>query len=223
MPIPKKAKLKLQLKDKKVKSPLQFFTEEEKEVVIKKILLRAEQIIGEIVSGIKNGEDGAVGERGKRGETGGKGKPGEKGGIGEQGKEGKTGKTGESVAISDILEVIEPELDKLRRRVQQSKSGKWGGGDSSIPFTTVSTDTTIVVNSKVHLVDATNGDVTVTLPPASQAARREYHVKKTDSTSNAVKVLPVNSETIDGEICQEMIVQFTSLRLYSDGSNWHLI
>ena len=98
-----------------------------------------------------------------------------------------------------------------------------GGGGDSILYQSISSDTTINVSSKVVLVDTSSGDVTVTLPPVAQTARKEYHIKKDDASSNVVTVDPSGSETIDGETTETIIGSYTSLRLYSTGTKWVII
>ena len=47
--------------------------------------------------------------------------------------------------------------------------------------------------------------------------------QKIDSSTNVVTIEPTGSETIDGEATIEIITQWTSLRLQSDGNNWVIL
>ena len=48
-------------------------------------------------------------------------------------------------------------------------------------------------------------------------------IKKIDATGNAVTVDGSGSETIDGALTQVISVQFNSMMIVSDLSNWHII
>lgn len=75
----------------------------------------------------------------------------------------------------------------------------------------------------VILCDASGGAFTVTLPAASGIARKIYHVKKTDSSGNAVTVDGNASETIDGGTTAVLSAQYESIKIICDGSNWHIL
>jgi len=196
----------------------------------------------------RNGRDGFNGINGKNGRDGLDGKDGIKGKNGFDGLDGVngingiSGKDGSIIEVQEVIaklntleEVIEPSvikgllkhlrgLERLIQDVRQgSKGAKVGGGGGSVPFISISTNTIIKPNVGVVLVDASSGMVTITLPPASQGARREYHIKKTDSSVNTVRIEGNGSETIDGEACQDLGKQYTSRRIYSDGNNWHIV
>lgn len=81
-------------------------------------------------------------------------------------------------------------------------------------YTATSTDGTL-------LVDATSGTVTITLPAAS--SRKEFHIKKIDSSVNAVSVARAGSDTIEGNTSASLAAQYNSITLYSDGtSTWYI-
>ena len=81
-------------------------------------------------------------------------------------------------------------------------------------YTATSTDGTL-------LVDATSGTVTITLPAAS--SRKELHIKKIDSSVNAVSVARAGSDTIEGNTSASLAAQYNSITLYSDGtSTWYI-
>ena len=70
------------------------------------------------------------------------------------------------------------------------------------------------------LVDASSGNITITLPEPSKDI--QVNVKKIDSSSNIVIVMP-NGGSIDGEASKEISTQYESYFLVSDGSNWYII
>jgi hypothetical protein len=75
----------------------------------------------------------------------------------------------------------------------------------------------------VVLCDASGGAFTVTLPAASGVAGIIYHVKKTDSSGSAVTIDGNAAETIDGDLTIDLTLQYESVMIVCDGSNWHII
>ena len=84
---------------------------------------------------------------------------------------------------------------------------------ASYPATT--TDYTIIVN-------ATIAPVIITLPDTPTTGQ-ELHIKKIDSTSNAVVITRGGSALIDGLTSVSIDVQWTSYTLQYDGTNWFLL
>lgn len=132
---------------------------------------------------------------------------------------------------SDIIEALSPLFANLEETLQQKIdkkpslslfSGKKGGGGNSSKYRTITSSATMQSNDVIIFADASSGDVTVTLPSTSSAARREYHIKKIDTSVNIVRIMP-QSGTIDGEVCQDITNQYTSRRVYSTGTNWFII
>lgn len=223
MTLKTETKFKLKKVEKKL-SPFRFISGEE---LTEKLQALFNSLLLEIPEPIK-GDIGLPGELGLQGKDGLKGKDGKRGadGIGINGLNGIDGIDGEegiSPTIKDILGALEPEIEILRRELRRRQTSRVGGGGDSMNFQNVTSSINIPQNVKLSLVNATSAKVTVTLPNVAQAARREYHIKKTDSSTNVVSIKPLGSETIDGENCQDIGRQFTSRRLYSDGKNWHLI
>jgi len=70
------------------------------------------------------------------------------------------------------------------------------------------------------LVDASSGDVTITLPEPSKA--KQVNVKKIDSSTNVVTVVP-NGGSIDGEASKKISTPYESYLFISDGSNWYIV
>lgn len=71
-----------------------------------------------------------------------------------------------------------------------------------LPITTKTADYEATVNDRVILVDATDDDVTITLPPASAsgaAFSQLIRVKRIDSSENAVTIQKQGSDTLNGE------------------------
>lgn len=73
----------------------------------------------------------------------------------------------------------------------------------------------------VIFVDAINGNLELTLP--TPTTDKIIHVKKIDSSSNRVRILPNINETIDGQPCLDISTQYMSFQLASDGIDWFII
>ncbi len=70
--------------------------------------------------------------------------------------------------------------------------------------------------------NATSGNISVTLPSAINIAGTGFTIKKIDSSSNPISVLPILSQTIDGNDSQ-VIRNKNALKLVSDGNNWFVV
>lgn len=96
---------------------------------------------------------------------------------------------------------------------------------ASAPTNVTSTTYTVLSTDRYVLVyDGTAGAaVTVTLPAAATVGGGfEVDIKKLQSSFN-VTVDGNGSETIDGALAAVLTNQYESIRLVSDGSNWHII
>lgn len=82
---------------------------------------------------------------------------------------------------------------------------------------------TITSSDTVIMADATGGNVTITLPVASGVSGYRFFVKRTDGSANSVSVARSGADTIDGATSQSLSIQYTSLTVVSDGSNWYII
>jgi hypothetical protein len=174
------------------------------------------------------GEKGEPGKDGEKGEKGERGPKGEKGENGRDGFDGQPGKDGESIDVEEIMAMIRPEIEKIKRDLRRTGAqgvgaAAAGGGGISILSQSITGDITLTVNSQVVLADASSGVITVTLPPAAQVPRKEFHIKKTDASVNKVTITPSGSDTIDTGTSYDITTQYTSRRIYSDGSNWWII
>lgn len=82
------------------------------------------------------------------------------------------------------------------------------------PYSATTSDNTILANT-------TGGSITVNLPAAASATI-PISIKKTAS-ANSLIIDPAGAETIDGSATATITVQYVSLTLVSDGTNWHNI
>jgi hypothetical protein len=86
----------------------------------------------------------------------------------------------------------------------------------------VSTDTTLVDETWV-LADATAGNVTLTLPPATDFVDRRVEITKSDVTGNSVIIDADGSETISGATTQTLTAQYENVTIISDGTEWWIL
>lgn len=91
-------------------------------------------------------------------------------------------------------------------------------------FTALNTYSTTQLLSSSNgyvLCDATSSPFTVTLPAAT--ARKRLHIKKIDSSANAVTISPSGLDTIEGLTFVTLPTQYKSYTLYSNGtSTWYI-
>ena len=88
------------------------------------------------------------------------------------------------------------------------------------PIRTEAGDYTVTISDGTILVDATSGDVTVTLPAPSVG--KKLIVKKVDTSGNAV-VMNGNGVNIDGVPTRTNTVPYKAFVLQSDGANWFIV
>lgn len=104
-----------------------------------------------------------------------------------------------------------------------------GGAGSTLtvetnPVTNVTGNTTVTATSNtVYTVDASGGNVTFTLPAASNS-NKLFRVKKTDSSTNTVTVTRAGSDTIDGATTFVLTVQYQSMDFVAGtiANQWNL-
>ena len=87
---------------------------------------------------------------------------------------------------------------------------------SSSPYTANKYDTVILAN-------CASTSITVNLPAASGLTGKTYHIKKIDSSANAVTVDGNGSETIDGELTQVVSGQHDSMFIVCDSTEWWIV
>ena len=77
---------------------------------------------------------------------------------------------------------------------------------------------TLVASDHIIFIDASSNAVTINLPAAASHTGREYELICTDST-NTVTIDANGSETISGDLTITL-VQYESIIIISDGTNW---
>lgn len=90
-------------------------------------------------------------------------------------------------------------------------------------ITTQSSTFTTTAAMHTILLNATGGAFTANLITASNLTGRRYILKKIDASANAITVDPNGAQTIDGAATFSLTTQYQTVRIQSDGSNWHII
>lgn len=99
------------------------------------------------------------------------------------------------------------------------------GGSSSytvITQTGATLNETATSGTKIILCNTASNAITVNLPTAV-GNTATFHIKKINSSANAVTIDANASETIDGGATAILNVQHVSITLVSDNSNWVVI
>ncbi|WP_413568825.1 hypothetical protein ACLWBD_15225 [Bdellovibrio sp. HCB117] len=81
--------------------------------------------------------------------------------------------------------------------------------------TSISVDTDDVVS-----IDASSGNIIVSLPSAAEKAGKTFTFKKTDSSSNSAIVNATSGENIDGNPSMVLVSKNSSVTIISNGSQW---
>lgn len=84
------------------------------------------------------------------------------------------------------------------------------------PYTLLATDDLV-------LCDCTSGNIVINLPALSAADVKEYNIKKMDVTANTITIDPNGSETIDGELTEEILSQYIVRRIIPCSTEWSII
>lgn len=89
---------------------------------------------------------------------------------------------------------------------------------------TVTSDTTLNEDDNFVYVDASGGNITITLPPVSAGiiAGQVIHIKRIDDSANTVTIDGDGAEVIDGQSTQTIASQYTSIMLHSNGTEWFI-
>lgn len=82
---------------------------------------------------------------------------------------------------------------------------------------------TVTKEDHTVLANAAGAAFTISLPPVSTKVYPYVVIKKTDSTVNAVTIDAFSSQTIDGATTVTLAVQYASVILHADGTEWRVI
>ena len=76
-------------------------------------------------------------------------------------------------------------------------------------------------SSITHDIVLGSGIISLTLPPATSG--KMVFVKRVDSNSGALSILPSGTQKIDGANSKALYYQYESINVVSDGSNWFIV
>lgn len=99
----------------------------------------------------------------------------------------------------------------------------WGDVSTQFATTTKSIDYTITGTDVVILANAASAAVTITLPLASSFAGYRFFIKRIDGSANTCQIVRSGSDMIDGDTSILLTVQYLSMTLVSNGSQWYII
>lgn len=95
-----------------------------------------------------------------------------------------------------------------------------------LPIRTVAINTTILDQDFTIEVDASLGNIVITLPTAASefdvttSTGNVYNIKKIDSTGNSVTIQPQGADTIDGLPNVVITAQDVNYMIQTDGTKW---
>lgn len=90
---------------------------------------------------------------------------------------------------------------------------------SSLISHTITTDTTLTSSNELVLIDATDNDVTITIPTTRY---RVHLLKRIDDSMNTVSVVGA-SGTIDGSALKTIDTQYEIITIFCDGTNFWIL
>jgi hypothetical protein len=93
----------------------------------------------------------------------------------------------------------------------------------STKYSAVNANTTLGATYQTVAVDATSGNITITLPAASTCTGRRYDIKKIDGSANTVTIDGNSAETIDGAATKVISTQYSTYTIISNGSGWYVL
>jgi hypothetical protein len=87
------------------------------------------------------------------------------------------------------------------------------------------TTATLTLTSANDMVraDGTSNAIAITLPTAVGIVGKVFHIKKVDSSVNAITVNTTSSQTIDGATSKIILTQYQVLSVVSNNANWDII
>ena len=145
--------------------------------------------------------------------------------------------------LSTVKQITPPSRDQLRKFLPDHETIKFMERLFNIAGTLLPADMiriyellALLTNTVVKITDdyavplgnysimanAATKEIEVTLPLASEFENYIVGITKIDSSSNIVRILPTDSDTIADEAFQDLLVDNEVLNFISDGINWQL-
>jgi hypothetical protein len=103
------------------------------------------------------------------------------------------------------------------------------GGGLALPIASKAADYTATLADHTILIDASAGNVAISLPAVATAHNGAngvghiYRIKRIDASGNAATIDADGAETIDGAATHTLAAQYDAIAIQSDGSAWHII
>jgi hypothetical protein len=100
---------------------------------------------------------------------------------------------------------------------------------SAVRVKSITGNYTAAWSDTVLLVNATVGNITITLPDSGFVASPKdemgklFYIKKVDASANTVTIDGYSAQTIDGAATYVINTQYDSVTIVSDGSNYHIV
>lgn len=94
--------------------------------------------------------------------------------------------------------------------------------DYMFPHIFITTDASADLENPLNFIDATLGNISVTIPTAVGKSGIKVEFKRLDNTGNQVVIQTTNNETID-ESVQWRLSYNQTLSVVSDGENWRIV
>jgi limonene-1,2-epoxide hydrolase len=76
------------------------------------------------------------------------------------------------------------------------------------PVRALTANATLAITDEIVTIDATSGNVTLTLPAASTAIGLSFRIKRLDGSGNTVTIARAGSDTIDGATSATLTAQY---------------
>lgn len=92
-----------------------------------------------------------------------------------------------------------------------------------LPNRSVAASGALLDTDSVVFASAAGGAISLSLPNPALYSGETITIKKTDATANAVTITQFAAETIDGVASVTLTVQYQSMSIYCDGTNWHIV
>jgi hypothetical protein len=124
--------------------------------------------------------------------------------------------TAGQLLVNDYVEIIFVNASNHFRIIQSKANVNNSIDNTDSPYSAKLTD-------ELLLVDTSAAAVTVNLYAVANNSGKTIIIKKTSSSNNAVTIDANASETIDGKLTRTLDFQYEWVKLYCDGSAWHVI
>ncbi|AOR77223.1 hypothetical protein [Novosphingobium resinovorum] len=118
------------------------------------------------------------------------------------------------VALDGRLDTAEADIDALQAAMVAAHDGHL-----TLSVRAVTANTAVNATDYLILVDATAGNVTVTMPAPQNG--RQLCVKRIDASANTVSIAA--AANIDGAASKAITPQYASLTVMCDGATWWIV